>query len=92
MTNLIKKNNTVSDIMKSLDNKATPEGKQMAYRIALEMVNNDLEPTPENIELTFKNILKRKSKTIEEERNIVRSLLKPEIMAKVDKRVKLKLN
>jgi len=80
MTNLIKKTNT------------TPEGKQMAYRVALEMVNNNLEPTPKNRELTFKNILKRKSKTIEEERNIVRSLLKPEIMAKVDKRVKLKLN
>ena len=60
----------------------------MEYRIALEMVNNDLEPTPENIELTFKNILKRKSKTIEKERGIVRSLLKPEIMAKVDRRVK----
>ena len=63
--------------MTNLNNKLTPEGKQMQYRIALEMVNNDLEPTPENIELTFENILKRKSKTIEEERNIVRSLLKP---------------
>jgi hypothetical protein len=77
--------------MTNLNNKLTPEGKQMQYRIALEMVNNDLEPTPENIELTFENILKRKSKTIEEERNIVRSLLKPERMAEIDKRVKLKL-
>ncbi len=34
-------------------NKLTPEGKQMQYRIALEMVNNNLEPTPENIELTL---------------------------------------
>ena len=77
--------------MTNLNNKLTPEGKQMQYRIALEMVNNDLEPTPENIELTFENILKRKSKTIEEERNIVRSLLKPERMAEIDKRGKLKL-
>lgn len=52
------------------------------------MVNNNLEPTPKNIESTFQNILKRKSNTIEEERNIVRNLLKPEIMAKVDKRVR----
>ena len=73
--------------MTNLNNKLTPEGKQMQYRIALEMVNNNLEPTPENIELTFKNILKRESKTIEEEKNIVRNLLKPEIMAKVDKRI-----
>lgn len=78
--------------MTNLNNKLTPEGKQMQYRIALEMVNNNLKPTPENIELTFKNILKRKTKTAEEEKNIVRNLLKPEIMAKVDKRVKLKLN
>jgi|DEB0MinimDraft_4_1074332.scaffolds.fasta_scaffold49321_3 hypothetical protein len=78
--------------MTNLNNKLTPEGKQMQYRIALEMLNNNLEPTPENIELTFKNILKRKSKTIEEERNIVRNLLKPEIMAKVDKKVELILN
>jgi len=73
--------------MTNLNTKLTPEGKQMQYRIALEMVNNNLEPTPENIELTFKNILKRESKTIEEEKNIVRNLLKPEIMAKVDKRI-----
>lgn len=78
--------------MTNLNNKLTPKGKQMQYRIALEMLNNNLEPTPENIELTFKNILKRKSKTIEEEKNIVRNLLKPEIMAKVDKRVELILN
>jgi hypothetical protein len=78
--------------MTNLNNKLTPEGKQMQYRIALEMLNNNLEPTPENIELTFKNILKRKSKTIEEEKNIVKNLLKPEIMAKVDKRVELILN
>jgi hypothetical protein len=70
----------------------TQSEKTMLSRIAIEMAENNIEPNHENIKATFKNILKRKSKTIEEERNIVRNLLKPEIMAKVDKKVELILN
>jgi hypothetical protein len=70
----------------------TQSEKTMLSRIAIEMAENNIEPNHENIKATFKKILRRKTKTAEEEKNIVRNLLKPEIMAKVDKKVELILN
>lgn len=65
----------------------TKSGKSMALRIALEMLENGIEPNSENINKTFKKILARNSETLDEEKNIVEGLLKPKNMADVKKRI-----
>lgn len=67
----------------------TKDGKSMALRIALEMLENGIEPNSKNIKKIFKKILDRNSKTLDEEKNIVEGLLKPEHMANVRKRIAL---
>lgn len=54
----------------------TKSDKSMILRIALEMLENGIEPNSENINKTFKKILARNSKTLDEEKNIVKGLLK----------------
>jgi|DEB0MinimDraft_6_1074348.scaffolds.fasta_scaffold15768_3 hypothetical protein len=67
--------------------KLTKSGKSMTLRIALEMLENGIEPNSKNIDKVFKKILATNSKNINEERNIVEGLLKPENIAKIKQKI-----
>lgn len=67
--------------------KLTKNGKSMTLRIALEMLENGIEPNSKNIDKVFKKILATNSQNINEERNIVEGLLKPKNMAKIKQKI-----
>jgi len=71
----------------------TQSEKTMLSRIAIEMAENNIEPTHENIELTFKKILKRDKETLEKKADKVAKLLTPVIWSRVQKQqIDLKVN
>ena len=71
----------------------TNSEKVMLSRIAIEMAENNIEPTHENIELTFKKILKRDKETLEKKVDKVAKLLTPVILSRVQKQqIDLKVN
>ncbi len=80
----------MSVIKKFFENKntnLTKSGKSMVLRITLEMLENGIEPNSKNIAKVFKKILATDSQNINEERNIVEGLLKPENIAKIKQKI-----
>jgi len=63
----------------------TKSEKTMLSRVAIEMAENNIEPTSKNIEITFERILERDKETLEKKIDKVAKLLTPTVWARVQK-------